>query len=178
MACLTPLTFFSRYSRLRKQYSLVSPSYLPYDSLLIRSYPCDIQTIQTANGIISTCDALVDLLEAIESFVNRLDIYTQISSTPAIDEIVIKIFVELLSTLAQVTERLKQRRLSESVLAPVLSCSATRSQAGKEPSREEGHRGGLAKVGPTHARRSSNCCSSDTPSPPWPRPEYERGRRW
>lgn len=92
-----------------------------------------------ANGVISTCDALADLLEAIESFVNRLDIYTQISSTPAIDEIVIKIFVELLSTLAQVTERLKQRRLCESVLAAVLSYSATRSQADKEPSRKEGH---------------------------------------
>ncbi len=95
--------------------------------------------IQTANGVMSTCDALLDLLEAIESFVNRLNIYTQISSTPAIDEIVIKIFVELLSTLAQVTEKLKQRRSSESVLAAVLCYSATRSQTGKEPSRGEGH---------------------------------------
>ena len=178
MACLTPLAFFPRYSRLRKQYSLVSLSYSPYDSLLIPRHPCDIQMIQTANGVMSTCDALVDLLEAIESFVNRLNIYTQISSTPAIDEIVIKIFVELLSTLAQVTEKLKQRRLSESVLAAVLSYSATHSQTGKEPSQEEGHRGGLAKAGPTHGRRSSNYRSSDTPSPPWPRPEYERGHRW
>lgn len=152
MVCLTPLTFFSRYSRPQKQYSLVSLSYLPYDSLLMRRYPCDIQTIQTAHGVISNCDALVDLLETIESFVNRLDIYTQISPTPAIDEIVIKIFVELLSTLAQVTEKLKQRRLCESVLAAVLSYSATRSQTGKESSREEWYRGGLAKAGTTHTR--------------------------
>ena len=74
--------------------------------------------IQSANGIISNCDALVDLLESIEHFLNRLNIYTQIPPTPAVDEIVVKILVELISTLALVTEELKQQRSSESVRWP------------------------------------------------------------
>jgi len=68
----------------------------------------------------SDCDALIDLLESIEHFLNRLDIYTRITPTPAIDEIVVKILVELISTLGLVTEELKQRRSSKSVLADVL----------------------------------------------------------
>jgi len=75
--------------------------------------------IQSAKGIISNCDALVDLLESIEHFLNRLDIYTQIPPTPAMDEIVAKILVEFISTLALVMEELKQRRSSKSVLVDV-----------------------------------------------------------
>jgi hypothetical protein len=46
---------------------------------------------------------------------------------PAVDEIVVKILVELISTLALVTEELKQRRSSEFVLADISPCSAPRS---------------------------------------------------
>ena len=86
--------------------------------------------IQSAKGpgITSNCDALVDLLESIEHFLNRLNIYAQITPTPAMDEIVVKILVELISTLALVTEELKQRRSSEPVLTDVLLCSAPPSQ--------------------------------------------------
>jgi hypothetical protein len=70
--------------------------------------------MQAAKGRVSNCDALIDLLESIEHFVNRLDIYTRIPPTPAMDEIVAKILVELISTLALVTEELKQKRSSES----------------------------------------------------------------
>ena len=84
--------------------------------------------IQAAKGIISNCDALIDLLESIEHFLNRLNIYTLIPPTLAMDEIVVKILVELISTLALVTEKLKQRRSSESVVASVfLSLSAAQS---------------------------------------------------
>ena len=76
--------------------------------------------MQAAKGIISNCEALVDLLESIEQFVSRLDIYTRIPPTPATDEIVVKILVELISTLALVTEELKQRRSSEFVFVNVL----------------------------------------------------------
>ena len=81
--------------------------------------------MQAAKGIISNCDALVDLLESIEHFLNRLNIYTRISPAPAIDEIVVKILVEFISTLALVTEELKQRRSSESLLADVLLLLST-----------------------------------------------------
>ena len=65
--------------------------------------------MQAAKGIISDCDALIDLLESIEHFLNCLDIYTRIPPTPEMDEIVVKILVELISTLGLVTEELKQR---------------------------------------------------------------------
>ena len=89
-------------------------------------WPGDL-VIQSAKGIISNCDALVDLLESIEHFLNRLNIYTRIPPMPAVDEIVVKILVELISTLAVVTEELKQRRSSEPVLTDISSCSASHS---------------------------------------------------
>jgi len=83
--------------------------------LLLCGHPCDIQVNQAARGEIDCYDALVDLLESIENFLSRLDIYTQIPPTPAMDDIVVNILVELLSTLALATKELKQGRSSESV---------------------------------------------------------------
>jgi len=65
-------------------------------------------------------EPLFDLLESIEHFLNRLDIYTRIPPTPAMDEIVAKIMVELLSTLALATKQLKQGRSSEFILLDLL----------------------------------------------------------
>jgi hypothetical protein len=48
----------------------------------------------------ATFDALVDLLESIEHFLQRLEIYTRIPLTLAMDQMVVKIMAELLSTLA------------------------------------------------------------------------------
>jgi len=108
--------------------------------------------MQAAQGIISNCDALIDLLESIEHFLNRLDIYTRIPATPAMHEIVVKILVELISMLALVTEELKQRRSSGSVLADAFYIfSAPRSQVCEEVFQGEGYRGSAGKAGPTHA---------------------------
>ena len=62
--------------------------------------------------------ALADLLEAIERFMDHLHVYTKISPTGAMDEIILKIMVELLSTLALVTKQIKQKqpRKSRSLL--------------------------------------------------------------
>ena len=57
---------------------------------------------------------LAHLLETIEHFLNRLNIYINIPHTPAITEILVKIMVELLSALGLVTKQIKQKRLSES----------------------------------------------------------------
>jgi len=58
------------------------------------------------------------MLESIEHFINRLRIYAETShSMPAVDGIVVKLMVELISTLALVTRKLKERRLCESFLA-------------------------------------------------------------
>jgi len=65
-------------------------------------------------------DDLVDFLESIEQLIKPLDIYTQIPPTPSIDEIVVKILAELLSTLALTTKELMHGRRSECVLADML----------------------------------------------------------
>jgi hypothetical protein len=76
---------------------------------------------QAANGILSSCEELADLLESVEIFVHRLKIYTRISPTPAMDEVLVKLFVELISTLALVTRKLKQRRSRAYPLVDMLS---------------------------------------------------------
>jgi hypothetical protein len=75
---------------------------------------------QAARCATSSWDALIKLLESIENFLNRLDIYTCIARTPVMDKMVIKIMAELLSTLAVATRELKQGRPSEFVLADLL----------------------------------------------------------
>ena len=97
-------------------------------------------------------DALVDLLESIEHFVMRLDIYTHIPHTPALDEIVVKIIVELLSTLALVTKELKQGRTSKSIPIGELPCSIQHRKIRKKTIRREGHRVGATKARSAHAR--------------------------
>ena len=69
---------------------------------------------QAVKDVSTSYDALVELFEAIERFLSRLDIYTRIPLTPAITDVVIKILVEVLSTLAMATRQVKQGRLSES----------------------------------------------------------------
>ena len=95
--------------------------------------------IQSAKGIISNCDALVDLLESIEHFLDRLSIYTRIPPTPAMDNTVVKVLVEFISILALVTEELEQRRSSESILVDTSLCLAPCSQICKEVFQGEGH---------------------------------------
>jgi hypothetical protein len=80
-------------------------------------------------------DALIDLLESIEQFVNPLDIYTQIPFTPAMVEIVITIIVELISILALVTKELKQRGSSKCIVAAVIPYSARCSKICKREGR-------------------------------------------
>ena len=75
---------------------------------------------QAAKGVTASYGALVDLLESIERFLRPSDVYTRIPSTPAMDEVVVKIIVELLSTLALATRELKQGRSSKSVFAALL----------------------------------------------------------
>ena len=71
-------------------------------------------------GANDSYDALVDLLESFEYILNRLDIYTKITLTVAMAEMVVKILVELLSTLALATKQIKQGKPSESVFGEML----------------------------------------------------------
>jgi len=89
---------------------------------------CDTRVRQAAQDVIDSYDALADFLEGIEHFLKPLDIYTEIPPTPAMDELVIKTMVELLSTLASATKELKQGGSSESALTDILYNSAQRRE--------------------------------------------------
>ena len=52
-----------------------------------------------------------------EGFLNRLDIYAKFPPTPIMAEIIVKILVELLSTLAVATKQVEQGRPSEFIFA-------------------------------------------------------------
>jgi len=107
---------------------------------------------QAANSVINSYDALVDLLESIGNFLKRLDIYTKVPPTPALDEIVVKIMVELVSTLALATKALKEGRPSESVLANVVPYSVQlREIRQKAFWRRQGCRGSPPEARSTHA---------------------------
>jgi hypothetical protein len=77
---------------------------------------CETQLYQAVQDVSASYDALVDLLESIEHFISPLDIYTRIPSTGAMTEIIVKIMVETISTLALVTKQIKQKRPSEYIL--------------------------------------------------------------
>ena len=83
----------------------------------LHAYLCDAQVSQAFSGITTDLDVLVDLLESVENFLNRLIIYTKVPRTPALTEIVEKIMVELLHILALATKQIRQGRPSESIFA-------------------------------------------------------------
>jgi len=128
-------------------YLLYVPLFRSFVDILV-----EIQSNQAAKGVTASYDALVDFLESIEHFLSRLNIYTQISPTPAMDEIMDKILVELFSTFALATKELKQGRSSEWVLTDVLRHSSERSEICQEWIRREGGRGCPREAGSTHAR--------------------------
>ena len=70
-----------------------------------------------ARGPMASYDDLVDIFGRIENFIGRIRIYTEITLTPAMTEMVVKIMVELLSVLALITKQLNQGRFSMFFLA-------------------------------------------------------------
>lgn len=82
------------------------------DPLQFLSAHTDIPAYQTVKGVIDSYDTLVDLLESIEHFLSRLDIYNKTPQTIAMTEMVVKILAELLSTLALATKQIKQGKSS------------------------------------------------------------------
>jgi hypothetical protein len=161
------------------QCTLVSQSYLPYVSLFTSCVRGPFDGVyQAAKEIESGHDELVNLLESIERFLRRIEIYTQIPHTPALDETVVKIMMELLSTLALATKGLKKCQSSEFVLVDKLSYSMQRSKILQEILWSKGRRGGITETRPTDTRRDSDDRSGDSQSYLQPRPEYECSHRW
>ena len=127
------------------QYSLASPSCLLYVSTLIPLYNCDIQVSQAVKDVSVSYDALVDLFASFENFLGRLSIYTGIPPTPALTNILVKIIVELLSTLGLATKQVKQGRYSEFFLAVTTSDLMQDREIYEEASGRERHRSNPAE---------------------------------
>jgi hypothetical protein len=96
-------------------------------------------------------EALIDLFASFDNFLSRLSIYTEIPLTPALTNVLVKIIIELISTLALATKQVKQRRFSESVLVVTTIDSMGRREIYGEASGREGHRGDDPAVGKAHA---------------------------
>jgi hypothetical protein len=76
------------------------------------NYLCDMWVSQAAKDVSASYDTLLDLLQTIERFLSRLNIYTRIPLTPAMSNVVVKVMGEILSTLALATKQVKKGRLS------------------------------------------------------------------
>ena len=116
---------------------------------------------QAFKSVVSDLECAIELLESIESFLNRLNIYTKVPPTPTMTEIIVKIMVELLSTLALATNQIRQGRPSEFIFANMLPDSAVCREICKEAFRREWSRCGSSKVGPTDPGRGSDDGSAD-----------------
>ena len=98
---------------------------------------------EAVKDVSASFDALVDLFECIGNFLSRLDIYTKIPPTAAMTDVVVKIIVELISTLALATKQVKQGRPSECqcVLVDASLYSRRRRETSKEAFGRERGRG-------------------------------------
>ncbi|KAH9170950.1 hypothetical protein EDB89DRAFT_2243816 [Lactarius sanguifluus] len=86
-------------------------------TLLAKAFP-PAKVIFTGIGVLlaaakdarASHGAIIDLFERIESFFKRLEVYTQISLTTKMAEVLVKIVIELLSILSTATKEVKRRR--------------------------------------------------------------------
>jgi hypothetical protein len=79
---------------------------------------------QTAIGVSANYDAIVDLFECVGNFLGRLGIYAELPMSPPMNELIIKIMVEVLSVLSLATKQIKLGRFSKllmTYLSPICS---------------------------------------------------------
>jgi hypothetical protein len=104
---------FSRESHLcRSRYS----SFSSYLSQCLRAGHFDADFSQTVKDVRAGQDALVDILERIEAFFRRLEIYTSVSPNEEMLDTITTIMVEVLCILAIATKQIRQGRLSKCLL--------------------------------------------------------------
>ena len=69
--------------------------------------------LQAAKDVRASQDTLVDIFERIESFFQRLEVYTEVPPNTEMTDTIIKIMVEVLSILGIAMKEIKQGWLSE-----------------------------------------------------------------
>jgi hypothetical protein len=68
---------------------------------------------QAATDFRSSQDTLIDIFERMETFLQRLEIYTRVSPPPEMMDIIVRVMVEVLSILGIATKEMKQGRTSK-----------------------------------------------------------------
>ena len=76
----------------------------------------ELRLWQAAKDTLANSGMLVELFERIESFFERLKIYTEVPPSPAVTEGLVKIMAEVLSILGIATKGMKEGKISESIL--------------------------------------------------------------
>ena len=90
-----------------------SESFSQYVSFMVLSHGPSYHLSQTAMDVRASQESLIDIFERMENFFQRLEIYTNVSPTPEMSDMIVKIMVEVLSILAIATKEMKQGRTSE-----------------------------------------------------------------
>jgi hypothetical protein len=83
---------------------------------------CNAHISQAAKDAPASQDALIDILKRIEMFFRRLEVYTEVSPTAEMTDIIIQIMVEVISILGITTKEIKQGRMSEYLLYKYDKC--------------------------------------------------------
>jgi hypothetical protein len=78
--------------------------------------PFDANFSQTVKDVRADQDALVDILERIEAFFRRLEIYTSVPPNQGMLNTITTIMVEVLCILAIATKQIRRGRLSKCLL--------------------------------------------------------------
>ena len=112
----------------------------------LSSFPCaacfESHDSQAAKDASASRDKLIDLFNRIEHFFRRLEIYTGITPTTAMTEMVIEIMVEILAILAIATKEVKRGRFSELISRRLrLSTNMLSREVYQEVGGKHGHRG-------------------------------------
>jgi hypothetical protein len=77
--------------------------------------PFDINGSQAAKDVGASRGKLIELFNRMEHFFQRLEIYTAVTPTMAMIDMVIEIMVEVLTILAIATKEVKRGRFSKSI---------------------------------------------------------------
>ena len=76
----------------------------------------NIKILQATKNVHAGRDALVDIFERMETFLRRLEIYTEVPPNQEMVDTITTIMVQVLSILAIATKEMKQGRISKSFL--------------------------------------------------------------
>ncbi|KAI0295319.1 hypothetical protein B0F90DRAFT_1670156 [Multifurca ochricompacta] len=76
-------------------------------------FVCIDALLTAASGVSASYDALMDLFECVGNFLKRLHVYIEMTVTPLMSDIIVKIIVQVLSVLSLATKQIKQGRFKK-----------------------------------------------------------------